>query len=100
MTLTFGSLRHTTSGRKRNPLPRKTGRYVPVFKEPPLEENYRRETKQYKSASLLDSTDTNNDCSIVDRSELIKTSTHTIAPAYNKGAYQVISTDNIKDIGR
>jgi hypothetical protein len=25
---------------------------------------------------------------------------HTIAPAYNKGAYQVISKDNIKDIGR
>ena len=24
----------------------------------------------------------------------------TIAPAYNKGAYQVISKDNIKDIGR
>jgi len=24
----------------------------------------------------------------------------TIAPAYNKGGYQVISKDNIKDIGR
>ena len=28
------------------------------------------------------------------------TSYHTIAPAYNKGAYQVISKDCIKDIGR
>ena len=28
------------------------------------------------------------------------TSNHTIAPAYNKGAYQVISPKNIKDIGR
>lgn len=28
------------------------------------------------------------------------TSNHTIAPAYNKGAYQVISKQNIKDIGR
>ena len=27
-------------------------------------------------------------------------SKHTIAPAYNKGAYQVISQTNIKDIGR
>ena len=27
-------------------------------------------------------------------------STHTIAPAYNKGPYQVISQANIKDIGR
>jgi hypothetical protein len=25
---------------------------------------------------------------------------HTIAPAYNKGPYQVISQSNIKDIGR
>jgi len=25
---------------------------------------------------------------------------HTIAPAYNKGGYQVISPKNIKDIGR
>ena len=28
------------------------------------------------------------------------TSTHTIAPAYNKGPYQVISQSNIKDIGK
>jgi len=27
-------------------------------------------------------------------------SNHTIAPAYNKGAYQVITESNIKDIGR
>jgi|TARA_B100000902_G_scaffold19860_1_gene23807 hypothetical protein len=30
----------------------------------------------------------------------IKSTEHTIAPAYNKGAYQVISKQNIKDIGR
>ena len=30
----------------------------------------------------------------------LKTTAHTIAPAYNKGAYQVISKENIKDIGR
>jgi hypothetical protein len=29
-----------------------------------------------------------------------KSTNHTIAPAYNKGAYQVISNQNIKDIGR
>ena len=28
------------------------------------------------------------------------TTNHTIAPAYNKGPYQVISTTNIKDIGK
>ena len=30
----------------------------------------------------------------------LKSTAHTIAPAYNKGAYQVISNQNIKDIGR
>ena len=30
----------------------------------------------------------------------IKTNKHTIAPAYNKGAYQVIPKSCIKDIGR
>ena len=28
------------------------------------------------------------------------TTSHTIAPAYNKGPYQVISQSNIKDIGK
>ena len=28
------------------------------------------------------------------------TTSHTIAPAYNKGAYQVITQSNIKDIGK
>ena len=27
-------------------------------------------------------------------------SRYTIAPAYNKGAYQVITEENVKDIGR
>ncbi len=30
----------------------------------------------------------------------LKSTKNTIAPAYNKGAYQVISKQNIKDIGR
>ena len=92
MALTFGSLRHTSSGRKRKPLPR-TKRYTPKFQ--PLEQTtvYRRETKQYKSAEI-DSIDTTVDA----RHEL--SSKYTIAPAYNKGAYQLISRDNVQDIGR
>jgi hypothetical protein len=100
MALTFGSIRHTPSGRKRKPLQRKTGRYTPVFEALSVTESYRRDTKEYKSAKPLYSTDSKDGCGIVDRSALIETSTHTIAPAYNKGAYQVISTENIKDIGR
>ena len=92
MALTFGSLRHTSSGRKRKPLP-KAKRYTPKFQ--PLEETtvYRRETKQYKSVDI-----SSIDTTVNARHEL--SSNYTIAPAYNKGAYQLISRDNVQDIGR
>jgi hypothetical protein len=38
-------------------------------------------------------------CLAVDRS-YTKNANFTVAPAYNKGAYQVISKENIQDIGR
>jgi hypothetical protein len=38
-------------------------------------------------------------CEAVDRS-YTEGADFTVAPAYNKGAYQVISKENIKDIGR
>jgi len=38
-------------------------------------------------------------CVVVDRS-YTKDVNFTVAPAYNKGAYQVISKENIQDIGR
>tara|TARA_B100000497_G_C7264606_1_gene186636 strand:+ start:179 stop:460 length:282 start_codon:yes stop_codon:yes gene_type:complete len=93
MALTFGSLRHTTSGRKRRPLPR-SKRYTPKFQ--PLEDTdvYRRETPEYKSYDHF--ADSNTE--LVERPQL--DSKYTIAPAYNKGAYQVISRENVKDIGR
>ena len=92
MALTFGSLRHTSSGRKRKPLP-KSKRYTPKFQ--PLEETttYRRETPQYKSCDQG-----GHNTELVEKPKLA--SKYTIAPAYNKGAYQVISTENIKYIGR
>jgi hypothetical protein len=93
MSISFGNLRYTTSGRKRKPLPKAHG-YTPKFQ--PLEpvDTYRRETPEYKSVP-----DTNSICTMPDRS-YTKGSRYTIAPAYNKGAYQVISQENIKDIGR
>mgnify|MGYP003636796738 FL=1 len=93
MALTFGSLRHTSSGRKRKPLPT-VKRYTPKFQ--PLEETdtYRRETPEYKSYDHF--ADSNTE--LVERPRL--DSKYTIAPAYNKGAYQVISRENVKDIGR
>ncbi len=93
MALTFGSLRHTPSGRKRKPLP-KSKPYTPKFQELPVSDVYRRDTKHYSSSSSTGGT-----CESVDRSYTAGAN-FTVAPAYNKGAYQVISAENIKDIGR
>ena len=95
MALTFGSLRHTTSGRKRKPLP-KAKQYTPEFKELETRTSYRRETPYYPSAKAK-STYT----SAPDNSYKVEESKNfTVAPAYNKGAYQVINRNSIKDIGR
>lgn len=93
MALTFGSLRHTSSGRKRKPLP-KAKRYTPKFEPLEVSNTYRRETKYYKSAD-----DGVGICVAPDRS-YTQNASFTVAPAYNKGAYQVISSENVKDIGR
>jgi len=92
MALTFGSLRHTPSGRKRKPLP-KSKRYTPKFQPLEPSSTYRRETAEYKSSDKG-----GHSTGLVEKPQL--DSKYTIAPAYNKGAYQVISRDNIKDIGR
>ena len=58
--------------------------------------SYRRETPYIPSNNdgIGDTTKKDNSCEL----EIAKN--YTIAPAYNKGAYQVIGKDNIKDIGR
>ena len=93
MAIMFGSLRHTYSGRKRKALPRASN-YEKEFKPFAPKPVYRRETKQYKSLN-----DMAQPCLAVDRS-YTKDAKFIVAPAYNKGAYQVISKENIKDIGR
>ena len=58
----------------------------------------RRETKYIPSRMDTGGIDS---CAKKDNSEKLRiSSNYTIAPAYNKGAYQVISKDSIKDIGR
>ena len=94
MAIQFGSLRHTASGRKRKALP-KTRRYTPDFKALEVTDTYRREVKEYKSVS-----DVGSDCSAVDRSGWLDASKYTIAPAYNKGAYQVVPRNEVEHIGR
>lgn len=91
-----GSMRHAPSGRRKKKLPtvrRKKQAFTPYVPS----SVYRRETPEYKSVSI--------DPKIaagVENSSYKKeiSSKYTLAPAYNKGAYQVISKENIKDIGR
>jgi hypothetical protein len=92
MALTFGSLRHTYSGRKRKPLP-KAKKYTREFEVYVPPKTYRRETPDYPSYD-----DRSHHTAVVEKPQL--DSKYTIAPAYNKGAYQVISSENVKDIGK
>lgn len=96
MAIVSGSMNYTTSGRKK-----KTSYWVrksdkPVAGSVRTAEPYRRETPNYPSnmSTNINTTKPNDDY----KKEI--SSRYTVAPAYNKGAYQVISTENVKDIGR
>ncbi len=93
----YGSIRHTTCGRKmkrpwqtrRRKNWRQQEHEKKVFGNP-----LRSEEKQYPSAPLGKPVEDET------AKKEYYSSGHTIAPAYNKGAYQVISKENVKDIGR
>tara|TARA_X000001382_G_scaffold12215_1_gene8124 strand:- start:10593 stop:10880 length:288 start_codon:yes stop_codon:yes gene_type:complete len=91
-----GSLRYTTCGRKVSSKARQKRRqqvwHWSTQRE--TETTYRRESKEYSSLPLgkPDPAET--------AQKEYYASSHTVAPAYNKGAYQVISKENIIDIGR
>lgn len=84
-----GSISYSFSGRRRRTVSSKKKKAV--FKE--LKPKSRRTEQRYPSAPFTPYVDPKP----VDR---VPNKTYTIAPAYNKGAYQVISEDNVKDIGR
>ena len=91
-----GSMRYSPSGRKR---PNKSlytnKRRVQYMQLHANDEPVRRETPDYPSAPLTPSKPRPRDDWKVQAS-----AEYTIAPAYNKGAYQVISEDSIEDIGK
>lgn len=69
----------------------------PAFKELVVADGpYRRSTPEYKSASAITLHIPAQDTSY--KRDI--SSQYTIAPAYNKGAYQVISCNDIKHIGK
>lgn len=95
MPIVSGSMNYSYSGRKRNK-PRRgrskniVGREFNMSQEP-----FRRVQDNYPSADITRSA---HNTAKVEKPKL--SSNVTIAPAYNKGAYQVISKENVKDIGR
>jgi len=96
--IVHGSMSHTYSGRRKSKVSRSTSKYRPVTRgaDKPTYSNYR-ETPNYPSADIKSiNTSVSRDAEI--KREISKS--FTVAPAYNKGAYQVISRDNVKDIGR
>jgi hypothetical protein len=100
MAIFFGSLNHTTSGRKRNS-PQKRTKSAAIYKEySNRPEPYRRETPAYQSVDMAKANHTLVGLDIAVLEKRMISSKYTIAPAYNKGAYQVISRENVKDIGK
>jgi len=59
-----------------------------------LRHGHQREDDFWRKVPSLDSRE-----ALTSKKKIHKTN-HTIAPAYNKGPYQVISQSNIKDIGK
>ena len=89
-----GSINHSYSGRK-SKIHRNVKKAEPVFKPLVKKEVYRRETEYYPSQEMMGIASKTDDTYKKEVSQ-----SYTLAPAYNKGAYQVIPTENIKDIGR
>ncbi len=93
------SMRHTSNGRKKKTnywtTPKKK---VPEFKPYVAPDTFRRATPDYPSADSISYGSTGGTLTSQEKRDI--SSNYTIAPAYNKGAYQVIGPKNIKDIGK
>ena len=98
-----GSLRYDMNGRKRknykknNPTKR-TKKFIES--KPLVAKTYIDEHRiKYPSMSDFSGTGGTKDDSWIREKQKIS-SGYTVAPAYNKGAYQVIGKDSIEDIGK
>jgi len=93
-----GSLRYSMNGKRRKTksMRTRTKRMSDFNWDTPLvEPKAVRETKEYPSAPLgLPKTN------VDDSWKVEESKNFTIAPAYNKGAYQVIPRDDVKHIGK
>ena len=94
--IVYGSIRHDYSGKKRKTSPRKV---KPKAKFEEL-------TSLPTSAAYRPNDYPSNDTPVVSKPKVDQSyrkeisSQYTISIPYNKGAYQVISRENLKEIGR
>jgi hypothetical protein len=95
MGMIYGSMRHTSTGRKKKKNYWSTKKRTPEFKPYTPPPSFRRETPEYPSHGPTQYTPEN------DKSyQLEESKKFTVAPAYNKGAYQVIPKSDIEHIGK
>jgi hypothetical protein len=92
--IVIGSNNYSYSGRKRNGV-KKIKKAPAAFRPIVPVKTYRRDTEYYPSVEATRVVNTPDQSY---KKEI--SATYTIAPAYNKGAYQVIPREGVKDIGR
>ena len=90
-----GSMRYLPNGRRKKTFPTKQNREKVQFMQLHREDSVLHKPNESPSAPLTPYKPRPRDDWKVQAS-----SGYTIAPAYNKGAYQVISENNIEDIGK
>ena len=90
-----GSMKYTPSGRKR-----KTNAYKTKAK-PKFVAQAKKNFKQVEKLDEIPSMKTTGHCTVADNSWKVEESKKfTVAPAYNKGAYQVIPRGDVEWIGK
>lgn len=92
-----GSMNYTTSGRKVKRAWQTRRRQIWNWQTSGKKSVYREAKEEYPSAPLGEPIE---DETAKKDTTYASSSVYTVAPAYNKGAYQVIGKENIKDIGR
>ena len=106
MGMWYGSMTHSYNGKKRKTAAYRRKKSVPPLSGKPLQvpdhvlerqEAARKHREQYPSLGVGTSKYVPSEDQSY-KKEISKQ--YTVAPAYNKGAYQVINPDNIVDIGK
>jgi hypothetical protein len=91
-----GSIKHTYSGRRRKVA--RVKKAQPVFR--PATEPLLKNTRAFESAQYPSVANTKYMPPADTSYKQTESKKHTVAIAYNKGGYMVISQENVKDIGR